>query len=178
MHVLVDLETMGNSSYAAIVAIGAVKFDPYSSELNPDEEFYTLVDLESSMRIGLQPDASTIKWWLAQNDTARAELTKTEGPADIYDALSDFTQWYKKAERFWCHGATFDAVILGNAYQLLSAVKAPWNHRDVRDTRTLFEVAGMAKTKQGGVEHHALDDARRHALDIQAAYRKLGLKRG
>jgi hypothetical protein len=176
MHALIDLETMGNGSHAAIVAIGGVKFDPYADGLSEDE-FYTAVDLESSMRIGMQVDASTIKWWLMQSDAARQALL-TDEAVDILDALTDFSVWYRGAEKFWCRGATFDAVILGNAYTMLAQVKAPWSFRDVMDVRVLEEITGLGKTKVGGVEHHALDDARRHALDVQAAYRKLGLKRG
>lgn len=175
MHALIDLETMGNGSFAPIVAIGGVKFDPYGDTLG-DDEFYTAVDLESSMRIGMQPDASTIKWWMMQSDAARQALL-VEDAVDILDALTDFTVWYRGAEKFWCRGATFDAVILGNAFQLLGQVKAPWSFRDVLDVRVLEEITGLGKTKVGGTEHHALDDARRHALDVQAAYRKLGLKR-
>lgn len=171
MHALIDLETMGNNSYAAIVAIGAVKFDPRASGYSTDDDFYMVVDLESSMGYGMAADPSTIKWWLAQSDAARRALLSEEA-VDLIDALETFQQWYKGVERFWCHGATFDAVILGNAYQLTHRA-APWNHRDVRDTRTLFELAGMDKTKTGGIEHHALDDAKRHALDVQAAYQVL-----
>lgn len=171
MHALIDLETMGHNSYAAIVAIGAVKFDPRANGYSTDDDFYMVVDLESSLAYGMVPDASTIKWWLAQSDEARKALL-TEDAVDLGDALVEFQRWYKGTERFWCHGATFDAVILGNAFQL-AKVAAPWGHRDVRDTRTLFELVGMEKTTVGGVEHHALDDAKRHALDVQEAYRRL-----
>ena len=32
-HVMIDLETMGTGSYAAIISIGAVKFDPEPARL-------------------------------------------------------------------------------------------------------------------------------------------------
>jgi hypothetical protein len=171
MHALIDLETMGNSSFAPIVAIGAVKFNPYTQTINRDNDFYMLVDLESSMRAGMQPDASTIYWWLSQSEPARKALLDPVRH-ELGDALADFAQWYQGAERFWCHGATFDAVILSNAYGLVG-MRTPFSHRDVRDTRTLFELAGIDKTKTGGVEHNALDDAYRHAIDVQTAYRIL-----
>jgi hypothetical protein len=175
MHALIDLETMGNSSFAPIVAIGAVKFDPWGVETTKDDEFYMLVDLGSSMRAGMQPDSSTIYWWLGQSEAARKALLEPV-QHELGDALADFAQWYQGAERFWCHGATFDAVILNNAYGLVG-MKTPWDHRTVRDTRTLFELAGMSKSKEGGVEHNAKDDAVRHAMDVQKAYAILGIKR-
>jgi hypothetical protein len=167
---------MGNGSFAPIVAIGGIKFDPWGVETCKDDEFYMLVDLDSSMRAGMQPDASTIYWWLKQSDAARKALVEPV-QHELGDALVAFAQWYQGAERFWCRGATFDPVILGNAYGLLG-MKTPWSFRDVMDTRVLEELTGMKKTKEGGVEHNALDDAVRHAMDVQKAYAILGIKRG
>lgn len=172
-HILVDLETMGCGSKAAIVALGAVVFDPYADVLGTD--FYYTVRLESSLKLGLEVDASTIMWWMNQSDDARSALKNF--PCEINNVLFNFAGFMKThhIERFWCHGATFDAVILANEYQLWDG-EPPFSHRDVRCTRTLFELAGMTKTVVGGVEHHALDDAKRHAADVQTAYKLLGLK--
>lgn len=57
-HLMIDLETMGNKPTAPIVAIGAVFFDPKSSEL--DAEFYVAVNLASAMDQGATPDGDTI----------------------------------------------------------------------------------------------------------------------
>lgn len=46
-HLMIDIETMGNKPTAPIVAIGAVFFDPQSSELGA--EFYVAVNLASAM---------------------------------------------------------------------------------------------------------------------------------
>jgi hypothetical protein len=54
---------------------------------------------------------------------------------------------------------------------------APWGHREPRDTRTVFELAGLdfkqAKYAEG-VEHNALDDARNQAVGVIDAYALLG----
>ena len=42
-HIMIDLETMGNKSYSAIVSIGAVKFDIKTGETG--ETFYRNVNL-------------------------------------------------------------------------------------------------------------------------------------
>lgn len=67
-HLMIDLETMGNKPTAPIVAIGAVFFDPTSSELGA--EFYVAVNLASAMEQGAKPDGDTILWWLKQSAEA------------------------------------------------------------------------------------------------------------
>ena len=49
MHVMLDLETMGNGANAAIIAIGAVSFN----ENGVADRFYKQVALQSSVSIGL-----------------------------------------------------------------------------------------------------------------------------
>ena len=63
-HVMVDLETMGTGSYAAIVSIGAVKFYP-DEPFDPAtaESFYAVISLASAMKAGLRVDADTVMWW-------------------------------------------------------------------------------------------------------------------
>lgn len=175
-HVLVDLETLGTGSNAAILAIGAVEFDPYGSMLE-ENSFYSGIDIESAMTLG-KVDGPTIKWWLRQSDAARKAITE-EGLPGIDEVLADFLVWYQSSEftKFWCYGATFDAVILTSAYERYEE-KPPFSYRDVRCARTLLGIAGMEKTTVGGVEHHALHDAQRHATDVQLAYKKLGLVNG
>ena len=83
---MLDLETMGNGPNAAITAIGAVKFDPDKGEIV--ETFYFKVNLESSVKQGGVIDASTVIWWLGQNEEARAEMQKKGG--HILDGLYEF----------------------------------------------------------------------------------------
>lgn len=73
-HIMLDLETMGNGSQAAIIAIGAVAFDLSGIK----DRFYTQVSLESSVRAGLIADPSTIMWWMQKSDEARAALEVLE----------------------------------------------------------------------------------------------------
>lgn len=58
-NLMVDLETMGMGSCAAIVAIGAVFFDPTTGETGA--AFYQAVDLSSSMSAGGTVNGETIK---------------------------------------------------------------------------------------------------------------------
>ena len=72
-HLMLDIETMGNESFSSIVSIGALEFDIETGKTG--KEFYVNVDLQSCMDLGLIVNASTVMWWLNQNEQARKDLT-------------------------------------------------------------------------------------------------------
>ena len=116
--VMLDLETMGNGPRAAIVAIGAVEFDPETGTVG--ERFYQAVDLATAVSMGGEMDASTVLWWMQQGDEARAAFAK--GGAHLSKALMDFSTWLHERGapddvRVWGNGAAFDNVILASAYR-------------------------------------------------------------
>ena len=116
-HIMLDLETMGTGPNAAIVAIGAVEFD--LNELTTGRTFYTAIDLVSAVESGGTIDASTVLWWLKQDETARAELTDGE-KMNHQAALWRFASYLKTivdAKYIWGNGSDFDNVILSNAYK-------------------------------------------------------------
>jgi hypothetical protein len=156
-HVMVDLETLGNGSNAVIIAIGAVEFD-----LNGlGREFYMTVDPQSCVDAGLKMDVSTVMWWLQQSTEARAAFKKPGVPLEI--ALSEFASWYPAGAALWGNGATFDNVILGNAYRALNG-KQPWEFWNDRCYRTLKNLHPHIKMDRSGTYHNALDDAKSQAL--------------
>lgn len=173
---MVDIETMGNSSRSAILSIGAVKFEPREFGWK-GPEFYTRVNLASCLSAGLEMHASTVLWWMGQNDEARQTLLSKEDELPLKEALNAFRHFYTGSAFLWSHGATFDAVILTEAIHLVGEL-VPWSFRDVRDTRTLFDLSGPIDLSQlpkvEGVKHHALYDAKVQALMVQQAHRQLG----
>lgn len=74
--VMLDLETMGNGPDAAIVAIGAVEFDPDAQTVG--ERLDLLVDLASAVSGGGVMDPATVLWWLRQGDLARSDITDSD----------------------------------------------------------------------------------------------------
>ncbi|ATC93486.1 3'-5' exonuclease [Pseudoalteromonas tunicata] len=179
-HVMLDLETMGQGSNAAIVAIGAVFFEPTTGEIGAN--FYWRVDLESAAKYG-EVDPSTIIWWLKQSDAARAEIT-SDDTLDLNCALSEFCEWIAQIEKtnnriVWGNGASFDNVILSNAFKAVE-YKKPWEYCNDRDVRTVVE---LGRTLKGfdpkrdmpfeGTAHNALDDAIHQAKYVSAIYKAL-----
>ena len=158
-NIMLDLESMGVSSNAAIIAIGAVEFDDIRGI---GEEFYTTVDLQSCIDKGLQVDGSTIIWWMKQSEAARKEFFRKG--SSLKGALLAFQGWLNKLEtnniQMWGNGAAFDNVILGNAYKSYK-VKQPWPFWGDRCFRTLkASFPDIPKFPAVGVAHNALEDAK------------------
>ena len=167
MNIMLDLETMGNGSNAAIISIGAVAFDIRKRELGA--EFYQLVTLESSMETGGECDASTILWWMGQSEEARRCIIVPPVAVTISEALQKFSCWYdqvaKEDGEVWGNGATADNVWLANAYRRLN-LPVPWFYRKDRCYRTAKALHPKVVRKPYGIAHNALDDAKGQALHL------------
>jgi hypothetical protein len=133
-------------------------------------------------------DPQTVQWWSEQSDEAQAAFTD---PVDLREALVQFSDWFATLDeqaavdagpnggilRIWSHGAAFDPPILAAAYDAVG-LPVPWHYRAPRDTRTLFDAAGIddhiallaAHPGPMSVSHHALDDAICQARAVCAAW--------
>ena len=166
-RIMLDLETMGNGSNAAIVSIGAVRFDV---ETGVTDLFHKGVDLESSVSNGGIMDASTVMWWLGQSREVQEKLMSLE-KVFLLCALSGFAVWATKdgtapVDEIWGCGATEDNVWLANAYKRNNC-RAPWTFKADRCYRTMREMfRDIPKPEFVGVKHDALDDAKHQALHL------------
>ena len=163
-NVMVDIETLGNGKDAAIVSIGAAKFSLRGSGI--DKTFITNVAFADAMRYG-RVDGNTLLWWFQQSREAQDSIMNNPNvPAtSLEQALINFRTFYGKSKQLWSH-ATFDAVILENAYRRLNMTQ-PWHYREVKDIRTLNfmhnRLCGVKGTKttrpDDSIVHSALTDA-------------------
>jgi len=163
-HVMLDLETMGKKSKAAIISIGAVEFDINTGETG--REFYRKINLQSCFDKGLIANGSTIEWWLMQNESARKMAADGSG-VSLYIALKDFRSFLKlvgeDTVQIWGNGARFDIGILEDAYDACQ-LSNPWNFRLERDVRTLVSFAPKVKEKAvfntNGIQHDPIADCK------------------
>jgi len=176
-HMMIDLETMGTRVDAPVLSIGAVMFEPSTGELG--DEFYVAIDPESALLHG-KLSGSTLKWWMAQSDAARKAAMA--GSVSAGNALADLESFYIGQGwsdiRVWGNGATFDISILEAQYYSWRGNKgAPWGFRNVRDCRTINELAvglvGDTPRPATNVAHNALDDAIYQAKWVSAAWQAL-----
>lgn len=171
-EIMVDIETMSTASNAAIISIGAVVM--MGEELKKDS-FYREISLESSMETGGHVSASTIKWWMEQEEDARRIIYAPKPAFHINLALGDLATWIKaqlfglveeKKPRIWANGANFDPVILRNAYAR-SNIRCPWSYfselcyRTIKNTNRDIEADPFVGTK-----HNALDDTKNQAWHL------------
>lgn len=157
-NVMLDLETMGNGSDAAIVAIGAVAFDITAGELGP--AYYNRVDLASSVAGGGVMDPSTVTWWLKQSEEAHLEIAR-DGGMHIAEALQSFAAWMNECVHdaaVWGNGASFDNVILRSAYAR-NGTSPPWAWWNDRCYRTVKAMPRDVPMERLGTHHNAMSDA-------------------
>lgn len=186
IHIMIDLETMGVENDAAIISLGAVKFDPRGDGVL--DAFYSRVDLNSALKAGMSVSGSTIDWWLKDDLADARRALKSSEPMALWEVLTGFIDWYERevpeTEGFdgdrrtvagvWGNGATFDNVILRSAYKLAN-LDCPWSFRQDRCYRTLKSLAQLPVETNVGTLHHALDDATAQAMHMQALCEHLGI---
>jgi hypothetical protein len=173
--IMIDLETLDTSPDCVILTIGAVRFDPRGNgvaerlELKPTVEDQTEIYNRS-----INPD--TIRWWSEQSPEALDEAFDETGRIPFVECLETLYKFCWNRRAVWSNGAPFDLVVMENAWRQTSDKPnpIPWPFWSMRDTRTLYEIAGV-KLKDGGfvTSHRAVDDAERQAIVVQQAYMKL-----
>lgn len=180
--IMVDIETMGTSPTAAILAIGACRFDPSAKD---DESalraktFDVRISLKSNTKLGRTMDPDTVTWWLTQSKEAQKGLYEGE-ITNLTMALQQFRKWIEAPQtprptRLWAKDPDFDVVILNNAYQSIRE-RLPFHYADSRSVRTITDVAypdGDPPLITVGEAHKASDDAIKQALMVQHCWCKL-----
>lgn len=154
-QVMVDLETLSTDLGATITSIGACVFNPDTGEIG--DTFYKTIDLASQNRV---VSINTVRWWMNQEKEAQDELFK-EGN-HLKKVLREFISFLPNKCVIWSNGATFDVMVLENAYSSLGLPR-PWEFWNVRDVRTVVAMAdgivGKASIDIKGTAHNSLDDA-------------------
>lgn len=166
-HVMIDIETLGTGNEAALLSIGACKFNASDPTIPITDSFYVAIDPVSCQALGMKIDAATVMWWL---DDARAEARSQmmkENRIDVVSALDGFKQWYGyESLPTWGNGATFDNVVMRSAYAKLGE-EAPWKFWHDRCYRTMKSLGIDIRMDRVGVHHNALDDAISQAQHLQ-----------
>ena len=166
---MVDLETLATTPNAHILTIGLVAMH------DMDNTLYIHVKRDAPWRQDIKPryvDPDTEAWWEKQSPEAKADAFDQTNAVELDVALDQITEWFQAGnmKKIWSHGATFDVVMLDDAYRQHGKLP-PWRFWDVRDTRTVIDIAQRAtgkklEPKREGTHHNALDDAKHQAVWI------------
>lgn len=176
MDVMIDLETLSTRPNAVILVIAAVKFNRTGklTELKEMDTFYLRIDINSCLRKAMHSSQDTRDWWNKQDKAIREEAFG-QPREDLSIALRQFVEWFGDTEYIWSHGATFDIVIMNEAFRRCG-LEAPWKFWNCRDTRTIYDIAGIRNNElPQAAKHHALYDCHRQIWGVKKAMNRLGL---
>jgi DNA polymerase III alpha subunit (gram-positive type) len=154
-RVMIDIETLGLDRHAAIISLGATRFD--AGQLG--ETFYRKINLPSNNSHDRSIDEDTWDWWLDEQNVDESWLRSGD---DLDEVLSDFAAWYGSAEEVWANSPSFDCEVLEHAYGQVNIIE-PWEFYEERDYRTLSSLSIAPDPEMTGEEHNALDDAEHQA---------------
>jgi exodeoxyribonuclease VIII len=163
---MVDIETLSIDSNDIIIAIGAVQFDLKRKSII--STFYKIINPTEKDGV---IDFDTIKWWMRQEDSVRSIFNAPGNSLkEVLLSLTDFFlfDYNQETIRVWGNGASFDNVILANAYKRCG-LKKPWSYNGDMCYRTIKSLYPHVKIKREGDHHNALDDAisqTKHLIDI------------
>lgn len=152
--VMIDLETMGLGPKAAIVSIGAVRFD----KTQILDKFYCTVDLEDAVNCGLELDASTVLFWLNQSKEAQSAL-QSEFNLPLRVALISLNKFITASDtnHIWANGYK-DFQWLESASRATD-LELDWHYSRERDFRTFKAMHPTIQIEDESIAHRAIDDA-------------------
>jgi hypothetical protein len=163
--IVIDLETLDTRPTAAIIAIGAVRFDPTLPDPAFDT-FQSLVEVGSAVQAGTVSGA-TLAFWMQQSDQTRAQF---KGERELRDVLLDLAAWFPSENcQVYGYGADFDCVILSHAYRQHD-LPVPWKYHNQRCLRTLTALAPSVPFIKATVAHDALADSLAEAEHLIKLY--------
>ena len=177
-HIMIDIESLDTSPYCVILTIGAVRFDPRGDGIVEKLELRPTIEDQTEIYNRVIND-DTIRWWGTQNPAALEEAMGDYGRESLKDCMEKLYKFCWNRQAVWSHGAPFDVVVMETAMRQTLTERPnpiPWPFYTVRDTRTLFEIAGVSlKDKKYATKttHKAVEDAEHQALVVQDAYKKL-----
>ena len=165
-HIMLDNETLGTVADAAIMSIGAVKFDLDSDAID-DAGFYASVSIDSNLELKRRVQEDTLIWWMKQPVDAQGVFH--ESKQTLENALVELSDWIGDGDYcMWSNGADFDIPMLAHAYTQLR-MEIPWkfwNNCCFRTYKNLPQ-ARQVKFVASGIKHNALTDAVNQARHLQ-----------
>tara|TARA_B100001287_G_C22619102_1_gene499079 strand:+ start:553 stop:1107 length:555 start_codon:yes stop_codon:yes gene_type:complete len=158
-QVMVDIETLSTRQNAAILSIGATKFNIESGVI---DTYYQNIDASTCKKYERHVDKGTIEWWGKQSKEAVKQLLVDVMPFD--KAIHEFRDWYgDKSIPIWGNSAGFDVQILESAMYSVGYEKPPWMYWHIHCFKTATNLVGVSNAKiranENDTHHNALDDA-------------------
>lgn len=172
IDIMINIETLGTRSNAAVLSIGAVEFDLETGKLG--RTLYTDLELQPQLDAGRKLDADTFYRWMKQSKEAQ-EAFLSSVTLHPLGALAELSHFIHSANQpnVWGNGSSFDISILESLYQSFN-IPVPWCYNEIHDFRTFRRFVGSPGSRivNDGVAHNALDYAISQAKYVINEYRK------
>jgi hypothetical protein len=161
-QVMIDIETLSNRNNAAILSIGAVKFNIESGVI---DTYYQNIDASSAKKYNRHIDKGTLDWWSKKDPAALKALLVDVKPFDV--VIKEFVEWYGVSTPTWGNNSQFDLCIIESACFELE-IPIPWKYWHTYCFKTVTHLFGInngdirrveQEQGSGGQWHNALDDA-------------------
>jgi len=175
--IMIDIESLDTSPECVILTIGAVRFDPRGSGVVEKLELRPTIEEQTEI-YNRRINEDTLRWWSTQSPDAIEEAMGDRDRIPFAECMERLYKFCWNRRAVWSNGASFDIVAMESAWRQTSDKPnpIPWPYYTVRDTRTLYEIAGVSlknSKHQSSTTHKAVEDAVHQALVVQDAYMKL-----
>ena len=170
INIMLDIETLGRRSDAAITQIGVAVFDIMSGRVIQCAE---LKIKESEWAANHRTfSGETVQWWMFQEEHAKLNLCGGRlTQKEALNSLSDIINQYQHENfRIWTKGS-LDLNCLQSLYDDLE-LETPWKFWQPRDMRTLGDFVPMIKVNPTH-PHSALEDAKSQVKQLWSGIRHL-----
>lgn len=181
-NLMIDIETLGNTSSAAMVSIAAVAFNKTEidnhSDIGPSVMYN--IFLHDALEHG-DVSASTLQWWAKEDQSLFQNMLNT-GNMTTVDALIDLAVLAElhldDNFKIWANGPDFDLKIIEDKIEKLKEYPvykfwSPWNQRCVRTLKAIDPA--LAKSFINNEKHNPLQDCLTQIDQIKAINEKYNL---
>ena len=170
--IMIDIESLDTGPDCVILTIGAVLFDPKGRGIIERLELRPTIEDQTELYNRTIND-DTLRWWGEQSEAAQEEALGDRDRVPFAECMETLYKWCWKYNggKVWSNGASFDVVAMESAWRNHNQLP-PWNFWSIRDTRTVYSIAGVS-LRDGGhsTSHKAVEDAERQAIVVQKACR-------
>lgn len=165
------METLSTDTRTVILTIGVVRFDPYGNGVAERLSLRPTID-EQTDQYSRTISESTMQWWSNQSPEAIEEAMGDKDRISYRECMEKLHKFCWNRGNVWSNGSVFDIMIAESAFSDLG-MRPPWSYWNIRDCRTIYELAGLSLKDDGHVTtHKAVEDAERQAIIVQRAYKK------
>jgi hypothetical protein len=171
-HIMLDMETLSTDVSTVILTIGAVRFDPRGVGVIEKLELRPTMEEQTDL-FNRTISEDTLRRWGEQSPEAIEEAMGDRDRIPYKECMEKLYKFCWNRDKVWSNGSGFDVVIAESAFRD-HGMQYPWKFWNVRDCRTIYDLAGVS-LKDGGhvTSHKAVEDADRQAIVVQKAYQKL-----